>query len=259
MKKLFFTLLILLFALPAYAQQCSEQLARLSPAMMGSTPVAAGCTDANPVGTCTGFLICQNFETATTGYDNSESWTEAPGSGGVIEAADTTATVIRGAQQLSIASGTASSYTRMNWGSTIQEFWLFMRVKVVTELNDDIPMAYVRNASESAIATLYARNNGTSMYFKWESGANGCNTATNLAEGTVYYLWLHVKNDGVYDMYVGTTETKPGAATCSGINGDTTGNYRILDLRSQHDGVAAITVMFDQVLVDNAIIGSVCP
>ena len=47
MKKLFLTiLLILLFALPAYAQQCSEEnpcpeLARLSPAMLGSVPAAS--------------------------------------------------------------------------------------------------------------------------------------------------------------------------------------------------------------------------
>jgi hypothetical protein len=150
----------------------------------GGTPPS--CADSS----CSGLDPCQNFE--GTGYDNSETWTESC-SGGSCTEDDTTATVLRGSQQLKLlkVSGTVSASKTV---SAASEFWLHFLYKSPTV----DPGAYA--------TTILRLKNGTTdlAYFYvtedaklslWDGDWSHSATTTDaLSDNTKYHVWVHYKN-----------------------------------------------------------------
>lgn len=206
----------------------------------------------NPVGTCTGFLVCQNFETETTGYDNSESWTES----GTVEAAYTT-NPLRGSQSCQVAN---SSLTRFTQGDQTELYAAFrIRVTDGTPSAQTVFLKFWDGAADAAY--IYAIAN--SGIIQCQHGTKTANISTVLSDGTTYYMWVHYKGnsgdgDGVLNLRIGTTRIYADATeNCNITNGDdasTNADGFLL----QNSAAGGLVPIFDQVLLKTTAIGDLC-
>src|ERR1044071_1266774 len=69
------------------------------------------------------YVLQENFETPTSGYDSGFSWVEEPGTGGSINHANTSSP-LRGTQDLVIDAGSTASRAVANLVSTYTECWV---------------------------------------------------------------------------------------------------------------------------------------
>lgn len=256
MKKIILALALLLMVM-------GSADARMSGVMLSGAGTAgeapAGCTDANPVGNCTGFLICQNFETTAESCDpctedNSESWDKTIGGSGTITV--DYATALRGSQSLQIVSdGSASSILATTF--TAQDtIYGFFRLKVVDG----------RTSSTAEIMSLYGGSTQVGKVSINDAGAvliyNGSEYATStttLSDGpsdTVYVWFYWTKGtgaDGTMGIEVSSTQTF-GAWEDEHTNG--TAVVQVNSVRPRDRYVKG--VVFDQILIKTTAVGTVC-
>jgi hypothetical protein len=229
-------------------------LAGVSPSLAGGLMVMGGgtpgvCTDANPVGNCTGLDLCQNFEGSP--YDNSETWLTYNQDGNCTIDTAYTSTILRGSKSVSMTN-TSTGLCLFYHATT--DGYMFARVRFSTipgsgygsflDLFDaTTPIIGVRVVSDSTF-TLF---NGTT--------STSCGA---MSTGTTYYIWLDgakgTGSNGTANAYISTTATKPGSPTCSVTTGTATTDIASAGLFAYSSAYVA-----DQVLVDSATIGSVCP
>jgi hypothetical protein len=219
--------------------------------MMTGDGTSAACADAS----CTGFMFCQNFE--GTGYDNSETWTEA----GTVDE-DSTSPALRGKQSCSLAD---SSSIRHDTGGTYTELYSFARYQFA-------------DATPSISTTIYKQTDGAADFgyvlIQLNTGKLICyhGTASNIAssglsDATTYYIWFHFKaetssgaGDGIMTATVSTTRNPADATAalgCSVQNGnDADANIDTVWFMNSVAGGAGVSV--DQILVKTTSIGTVC-
>jgi len=231
MKYLFALLILLAMCVPAHAIM-----------------FICGDTAAAPADECDGMLVCQNFE--GTGYDNSESWTE---SGAPDE--DWTGTILRGSQSL-LLDDNDNVYLAFTAQSEIWTHFLFQTVDA-TPASD----LFIMRLTNGTTTQVYLRLK-TSGVLRAESLYGVYAQGGSLADNTTYHIWTrYKKGTGVnaeVDVYYGTSATIPESATISFSNGTGTLDInRITLLADPSSGTATADVFIDQVLVDDASIGSV--
>jgi hypothetical protein len=234
MKKLIF---IIFLCMICYSASEARNIAVFT---AGTTAVAGACADSS----CAGFLICQNFETATTGYDNSETWVE---DAGTPEAAYATSP-LRGSQSLHIAPGD-TVYTDI--GSQT-EVYLFFRIKFAEVapllLSDTIEF---RDSSFQKLYQIAIDDN--SKFYVYNGGWN----IDTLSTGTPYYVWAHFKNgtgNAVLELYVSTTKTKPATPGVSVTDYTQTTAMQYFWVY----GSNTVDYTIDQILIKTTDIGDVC-
>jgi hypothetical protein len=222
----------------------------------------AACADSS----CTGFLVCQNFEGA--GYDNSESWEEDAGDGTVDED-DATATVLRGSQQLKLAGSGASSSTKKTF-TAAGDLWVHFRYKPT----DSTPatshnILVFRDGSDNDVGSIDIRTNGTMRFYH---GTKYVSTMVAIfADGTKIHFWVHYAkgtgSNGTMEVYWSANATRPALSTTGCYNTDvdqpcslTTGTGAVdvaaISIREYNNTTGG--AYFDQVLAKATEIGSVC-
>jgi hypothetical protein len=214
----------------------------------------AACTDANPVGNCTGFMFCQNFQTATTGYDNSETWT----SSGTVDPVSTSP-ALRGTQSCSFGDASTISIAT---GGTYTEIYTFARYQFT-------------DATPSAATYIYDNLDGANRFGSIRLGTDGklicyhgtvnVKASTALSDATKYYIWTYFKassgaGDGIMTATVSTTRD-PSEATaalgCSVTTGDSA-EANIDSVRFGNVATSGAGMSIDQILVKTSTIGKVC-
>ena len=214
---------------------------------------SAVCTDANPVGNCTGFVLCQNFQTATTGWDNSETWSVA----GTVDPVSTSP-ALRGTQSASIANSSSISHAL----SDLAEFYAFARWQFADVTPSAGTTFFKANHGGSQIGSIILNTNGK---LSCGHGVSTNTASTALSNTTMYYIWFHHKSDpaglaGIMTAEVSTTRDYAdvnAALGCSVTNGaDTDAHTSLLWLQANVDGGAGISI--DQILVKETEIGTVC-
>jgi hypothetical protein len=129
-------------------------------------------------------LLDQNFETGTTGYDNSETWVEA--GTGTVEAANTT-TVIAGTQSLQFI---LSGQTGSTYGSFSAQSSLFVRFRfrVASTNGGNQVIATIRNGS-TVLGTLTLAGASRVLRATAAGGSNGTSSDV-LPLNTDIYIWF---------------------------------------------------------------------
>ena len=178
------------------------------------------------------FLVNQNFETATTGYDNGETWSES--GTGTVEAANT-GTVIVGSQSLQINLAAQTGSTAVTFTAQGTLFTKFRFRVASTSSNPTI--ATIRNGTTTLGSLILVGVNRT-MRTMAAGGSNGSSSAT-LPLNTDIYIWLeYVKGTGsnaICRAGWATTDSKPaltstGTQTCLSSNGTSTSDADTLYL-----------------------------
>ena len=217
----------------------------------GGAPAGApACADSS----CTGFEICQNFE--STGYDNSESeWSEGIGSNGIVDEDDQTATVLRGSYQLKVFGGDAgqSSYARFTFPTALDEIYLHFRLKTPAANADDVVSVIFRDASQGSDLDFYIR--GGSDRFRVLTASGDVYPTDTYSDSTAYHVWIHYKNDGTGSMGFSTDTTEPTAGNKYGTySSGSTDSIKSIDFRADSEE----TIYVDQVIVKTTAIGQIC-
>ena len=270
MKKLILILLCLLLCTPALA------------ARRGGV---ATCTDANPAGSCAGFLVCQNFETcvdvAPLGLGeqwtlDGETWFIDADVGGAATPNYVT-NPLRGVQSFylrdpDVEADMGSIGVRMFGDATgINEWYAFFRLKVLNRpdsgdyelFRSSNVLAPVENGDWLLHLGVNIASTGElilrSMWADEEDHGD-----TVLALNTVYYVWLYCIHDATHIsgwMKVSTSPSMPSSNDAVITNAAYTDVSRkgcnAIQFSTQHGYDYEYVV--DQVLVKTTAIGNVCP
>ena len=240
MKKVLLILLILAFSFTSHAWDYRDGIKAVITAKKSGG--AGSCADSS----CSGFLVCQNFE--GTGYDNSESWTESCGSGATCDE-DYSASPLRGAQSYKFTTGTSNSNVTIDY-SAIDEVYFFVRLTIE---NDQTGTIFIIRSTNTNLFTIGYSSGLNSLVY------NGATGGAAVTLGTTYYIWgYYTKGTGANEInraWVSTTSTKPETADYEITNGSNTeqANRGLL-----YDSANGTGSRFDQVLISTTEIGDVC-
>jgi hypothetical protein len=224
------------------------------------TSAPAACTDANPVGNCTGFLVCQNFETTAEACDpctedNSESWDKNVC--GTCSITVDYGTALRGSQSCQIAtdgSNSSSMYVTFSAQGTVYGFF---RVKV----NDGRPSStnqLISFIGDGSVGGVFLMTDGLIRVYNGSANAQSTTKLDDGASGTIYVWFYWTKatiagNDGTMGIEVNTSRTF-GAWEAEGTTGTATTDMTSVGLASRY----VTDAVFDQVLIKTTAIGTVC-
>lgn len=221
------------------------------PLIAGKTAAAAAsCADTS----CTGFVFCQNFETATTGYDNGpETWT-AVGSPDPVSASP----ALRGTQSCLLENSEEIYFTV----SDLTEVYAFARYQFADSTPTGATIIFRGQHGTGGLASVTLATTGKLNCY---SGTANNQASTGLSSTTTYYIWIRVKantgaNDGITTVTVSTT-TNPADANsalgCSVTTGDDADpHFSRIYFSNGAAGGAGVSV--DQLLGKTTEIGAVC-
>jgi hypothetical protein len=227
--------------------------------MTGDGTSAAACTDANPVGNCTGFLICQNFETTVEACDpcnedNSESWNKTLGGTGTITVDYGTA--LRGSQSLQVlADGTNASIITATF-SAQDTIYGFFRLKVADGRPSNVTEIINLLATSTDVGGISILTDGKVRIYNGTAYAESTTTLDDGASGTLYVWFYWTKgtgSDGTMGIEINTSRTF-GAWEAEGTTGTATAQVDTLIARDRY----IQGVVLDQVLIKTTAIGTVC-
>jgi hypothetical protein len=227
--------------------------------MMTGDGTSTACTDANPVGNCTGFLICQNFETTaesctTCNEDNSESWVKTIGGDGTITVDYGTA--LRGSQSLQVtASGSVASLITETF--TAQDtIYGFFRLKVADGQPATTNQVLGLSADSTGIGGVSITTAGKFRVYNGTAYSESTTALDDGASGTIY-VWFYfgkgTGENGTMGIEVNTSRTF-GAWEDEDTTGTATDQVNTVQGRDRY----IQGVVLDQILIKTTAIGTVC-
>ncbi len=192
----------------------------------------------------------ENFEETATGgalgsdsdgYDSPLITAVALGTGGVISPYDTTATVIKGSQQLMVNGGTGDCYIQFNLAGLIDECWLGLQYKGSFATSRH----FLEAENDLGVSAFYLGYNGSSRVIL---GASPAVSVTNVptAPGRIR---VHFVRNGPTTLYVNDAN---GGNEQSISSTGTDRSIGIIKIGGFNDGG---TRYFDNILVQSAPIG----
>jgi len=207
---------------------------------------------------CTGFLICQNFETTAEACDpctedNSESWDKTIGGTGTITVDYETA--LRGSQSCQIASDGSNAtaiYVTFADQSTV---YGFLRVKV----NDGRPSGtnpIVSFIGTGSVGNISIMTDGHIRIYNGTANVQSSTILDDGASGTLYVWFYWTKgtgSNGTMGIEVATTRAF-SAWEAEGTTGTATSDMTQIIATSRY----VTDAVFDQILIKTTAIGTVC-
>ena len=90
-----------------------------------------------------------------------------------------------------------------------------------------------------------------------QHGGVSSSSGGSVVNGTTYHVWFRYKAvvgmaDGIGQLWVSTTSTKPGSVTCEVTNGTGTAAANVISPRARN----STEFVFDRILLDDVAIGS---
>jgi hypothetical protein len=244
-----YKLIILLFLFIATPSHAGMMM------MTGDGTSTAACADAS----CTGFLICQNFEQTVEPCDpctedTSETWDKLLAGTGTITV--DYGTPLRGDESLQLLPESGKAITISETFAAQGTVYGFFRVKLADGRPTASNLVIFKDSEETIIGRISILNTGV---FRLYNGTVSIDSTTALddgASGTIYVWFYWTKGtgtDGTMGIEVNTSRTF-GAWEATGTTGDANLNMTSITLTDRYVG----GVVFDQVLLKTTAIGTVC-
>ena len=237
MKRLLLIPILLLFLCSTLWAAEPVQLARMTSLTIAGVTVA-----------CDGYLICQGFETATTGYDNSESWAET---GETITPNDTASpSPLVGAQSLRLNDTGTDPSSCITFSAT-DPVYGYLQVNIDTKSGDPSDVFKVLASGDTQIFSFYTN----AVYFIVYDNQNRASTVAASGD-TLYHVWWDydsgASNDGKINIFISTTSTKPATADIIVTDSPTQGSAVKFCLGTQNGQ----NMVVDKVRIKTSTIGS---
>lgn len=216
----------------------------------------------------TGFLLVENFEEtaggANDGYDAGE-WTETIGTNGIVDQDDTTATILRGTQQLKVYAGDSGQYSNTLSPSftASDEVWFHCLFRHGSSIA--AATVYFINLTNAGAPIVQVGVTATTGTIVIKCGTPTATTTNAISADTDYHIWVHYKkgtgSNAEYSVEVTAASAKAptGSGDFYAAGTDGTRTQQIDGVRIGV-GVAGSqgrtrTAYFDQVYVDDSAIG----
>ncbi len=198
-------------------------------------------------GSCASYLICQNFETPTTGYDNGETWNPT----GTVDPAYT-GVILRGTQSCHVSS-VSSTRDDFAASSDVYAFCDFYLLALPASQGEQ--GLRLRSSLSGGEIRAYIYSTGQVII---ETGVGGCSSpsATSLVTGTHYYLWVEHHSGGTDVLAISTTTTKPSVDGSGNVYLTCSGDVGTLDQVRAESTPAGSDSVFDHILVSTSVIGN---
>lgn len=196
------------------------------------------------------YLVKQDFE--GTGYDNSETWSEAAGDPNE----DYTGTVLAGSQSLLLDGTSATQRTDSPTFASTADAWVYMLIRVT-----DLPSStenFITLISTGPVG-LFSADITSGGNLRVSGSVNSATTVSAMSVDTTYHVWIHyVAGSGVNavcSVAFSTDGVRPttGNNFTSVSNGSETASLNFVRLRAD-TGVTFICIQ-DKIRVDDALIG----
>lgn len=194
------------------------------------------------------YLVNQNFETPTTGYDNGETWASG---GGTVDPAYT-GTVILGTQSLRL-SGTPSSETHTTFTAQTS-LSCFGRLRILSmPVTNGIIGLYLQGSSHNT----YTKVDNTGAVTFVSGGVTSSASATTLTTGVNYYWWMDDVASGTGKIDISATSTRPTTDGSGNVHLTGTCDAGSVDTIYCYKGTSIpADILFDHVLVSTTSIGN---
>jgi hypothetical protein len=154
------------------------------------------------------YLIEENFETPTTGYDSGVTWTES----GTVDP-DNSTTPLVGSQSC-LLSGSYANITGDFTGQT--DVWAYGRFKPVDFWTGDTSYAGIfalRSAGAEYLLSVNVRydsgSGGKGEVVLYANGAASSASSTLLDRATEYHIWVRYVESGTCILAMSTSATRP--------------------------------------------------
>lgn len=185
-----------------------------------------------PASTPSPYLINQNFETPTTGFDNGESW----GTTGSVTF--NTSSPLAGTQDLKIAQGT-NKVTSPTFAAQTNLWIKFMFLSDATTSSTCCPFGLKGISNNDTAYIIYVVTTGN---IRLAHGTTFFTTGLNITAGQVYYFWFkYVKgtgSNGVFNFYYSTTSARPANPNAAITNGNGTADSIYFNLGNKSSTAA---------------------
>lgn len=259
MQTILIILTLLLLALPCQAQ---EMVSRLSVGTLGGGVAAATSKYCD---TKSGYLICEDFEGESSCQSGSadsncrNTWVQVVACANAIDYSSTPLANVNsafldetGAQ--SYCSSRTPSFGAQ--GSVYAYVRLKMGVISVADAGLSSILAFGNAAGSGDYCNLIIGSSGGVDYWGVYTNAGATLGVTSPNTDTEYHVWLEYVKNTSCSAYISTTATKPGAATVSDTDGVTDSDAYAFSINSQDGTNDVDAIYFDNILVDNEVIGS---
>lgn len=203
------------------------------------------------------YLVNQNFETPTTGYDNGETWVE----GGSGFTPNHTPAIV-GSQSFRIAQSGAAGSSYIAFTATGKVHW-YLRARFDVFPTGSNTFIQIRNSSGTALMSYIARASDGFISVSPAGGTANASNTTAMTTGVDYHFWgTYTPGTGANaegEFGFSTDGTKPtfaasGNRVCKATNGTATTDAGRLYIGSTA-GITQ-TIVFDKILVSSSDIGS---
>lgn len=162
---------------------------------------------------CTGYIVCQNNETATTGWDNSESWTTG---GNYAIDPDRTSGALRGSQSLQLGlEDTAGTDTVTKTITAAGELYGHFMFRMLGTAKIEGGTAYMLSLKDASNNQMYGLDPETysTVYEAIGASIGGGDfndAGTTILVNTTYHCWFYWKKgtgtaEGKLKITTGTT------------------------------------------------------
>lgn len=200
------------------------------------------------------FSFSENFETPTTGYEN--TWV-AGGTGTINPATSTTGLSLQASQCIQITASAQNPITYSTLSTSLPEIYIYFLLRVHTAAAANQIILDLTNSSGTQILSLYFMSTGRLALYDSSSTAS---PADSLSLDTTYSVWLYYKSgtgsNGLLECEFATTPTKVGSGTkfASTSNGINTQNFARIRLGNISNFTC--DYYFDMIRIKNSVIGS---
>lgn len=199
------------------------------------------------IGALPSYIINQHFE--NTGYDHGETWTPA----GAPEP-DYTGVVLKGHQSFRVNA--AGEYSETQWTGALSTAYSFCRFRLISLPGANDTAVFKLGTASSYVTSLYVDTDGSVQLFA--GGSASSSSATTLTTGVTYFCWLKHVSSGQCELAISTDiNTKPSSDGGGNVFLTKTGSADSMEkVQCATDNISGNETIFDQVLVDDVVIGA---
>jgi hypothetical protein len=204
-------------------------------------------------GTCsvtcstTGMVICQNLETATTGWDNSETWYKSGTADPICTASPSP---LRGTQSLKISQYSSETSSAFTASGDVYFHFLFAAEDATPGSTGWI--SYLITGSSTYVAGI--KLNTAGHLVAYYGSAYSSAGSTTLANNTAYHIWGYYHSNagaGIMRVWIAeaSTKTRPTSAEVEVTNGADANDVDKIMVTAE---VSSSVYHFDQIMVSTA-------
>lgn len=200
------------------------------------------------------YIFQENFETPTTGYEN--TWFGTAAGGTLAPATSTSGLSLQGAQCLHIIATAQGTFTSANFTSS-PEIYIYLLFRIhSTAAANKVPLSLLDNTSTTFLQLYILATSQLDFY----DGSNEAKPTDATGLDTSYSVWLHYKKgtgaNAVMEVEYATTPTQVGSGSKYASFSNGVGTSNVTGINLGDTSAYTSDLYFDKLRISTTPIGS---